>query len=168
MASFVFNGIKKQIGNGTFSFNVNDGQLRLALFSSGIFDNNNLTYSSKTRWDEIKHLEITEVSGYNSEQYGPKSLTGVGIGDLADAGGVCDDGLLDQKVYANDVVYPVSTIDADCALIVRTASTSGQIQDDDLPVMAIDIRNNGNTISSNQGVFTIRLNSNSGGFLIIK
>lgn len=171
MASFVFNNIKSQLALGTFSFKVNDGQFRLALLTSGIFDNNNVTYSGATKWSEIKSFEINQSSNstYNSNQYSQKIIYNVGTGVVTDNGTAeCDDGLPDVKVYANDVVYPVSTIDADCAVIIKTSNTTGDIDDDDVPVLALDIRNNGKTISSNNGTFSIRLNSDSGGFLTIK
>ena len=170
MASYVFDQVKRFVASGTLNFtNVNDGQYRVALVTEGAVSS---TLSDKTRWSEISQYEINDPSNsnYNSEGYPGHSdakpgnpLNGVNTIEMADAGEDCDDGLPDIKVYADNVNYNVSTIDAAGAVILRGRTDT----DYDLITM-LDLRNGGELVRSNNGVFQILLSNESGGFLIIK
>ncbi len=162
MASFIFDQVKTLLATNAIKLVDNDGTYVLALLDNTILDAKS-TYSSKTKWSDISTYEISSVTGYNSVTYEQRSLTNMSGETITDAGGSCDDGLPDYKVSAQNIVYNVSTIDADCAVIMRK-NISG---DNDL-VVALDLRSNNTKISSNMGVFTVRLDSSSGGYLIVK
>jgi len=170
MSSFVFDQIKEFAVDGTLNFkSVPDGMYRVALLTNTIVDSPE-TYSKKTLWSEIMIYEITLAQGYNVINYPdnvngkPGSpLTGVNVYDLPDNGSSGGDRLMDKVVAANDIIYNNSTITADCAVIMR-ARTDG---DYDL-ITALDIRENGASVNSSNGTFTLLLSVNSGGFLTIK
>ncbi len=158
MASYMFDQVKILAATQAIKFVDNDGIYMLALLDDTILDKT--TYSGKTKWSDISSYEISNVSGYNSLTYEQRPITNMVGETLTDAGGACDDGLPDYKVSAQNIIYNVSTIDADCAVIMRKS--------DGALIACLDLQSNGSKISSNMGVFTVRLDSSSGGFLILK
>lgn len=170
MASYVFDQVKRFAGSGSLNFDTApDGHFRIVLCTGDVL--NSSAHSDKEFWSELSGYEITENDLYNDDGYPNNvnsvpgsSLNGVGINTIADANGSCDDGLPDNVIYAEDVVYNVSTIDADAAIIVRESSTTGEY---DL-ITALDLRIGGDPVRSNTGVFSLLLSESSGGFLIIK
>jgi len=172
MASFVFDQVKEFAISGTLNFNnVADGTYRVALMVSDVVDDPSL-YSPKKYWSEISQFEIVNYSTYNNDGYPGRNpypdskpgnvLKGVKIEDNPAGGG--DDGLMDKVAYAKNISYNVSTIDADCVIIMKISSKPN---DYDL-IAAIDIRVDGQSVKSNNGVFSLLFDLNSGGFLTVK
>lgn len=160
MASFIFEHVKTKIANQSIKLVDVDNIYKIALLDDTILNDVN-TYSSKTVWSDISQFEITNITEYNHEGYSQKFLKNI-KGENVTSNGTCDDTIPDYKISADNIVYNVSTIDADCAVILRNVGSDPEL------IAALDLRHNGEKISSNQGTFTIRLDSNSGGYLIIK
>lgn len=160
MASYVFENAKKLLSMGQLNF-VSGGPYRLALMTADIQTVS--TFSKLDKWSEISQFEISQVSP-TPVGYTPKMLSGVGVSTVD----TNSDGSDDSVVYANNVSYNVSTITASYIVIVK-AKTSGDVMtDNDELICALDIRSGGLPVTSNAGVFKIRLDISSGGFLIIK
>ena len=157
MSSFIFDQVKDMAVKGQLDFT--SGTFKLALLDNTIVDSP-ASWSDKTLWSEIEQYEIDESAvGYNYVGYTQKTLTNVGVTtDTNDADG---DGLTDYKVYADNVTWVQSTIDADCAVIYKDDGATLSL------ICAIDLRPNGTTVSSTVGTFTVTLSNGSGGFLII-
>jgi len=154
MASFVFSNAKLQLSYGNLSFEPGEGVYKLALMSSDIRSISGVV--DFITWGQIK---THEVDDNDTTKYTPKMLSGVT--SERKNNGEC-------IISADNVSYPISTISASYIVIVKSSTNNGIINDDDILVLAIDVRNGGNPITSNNGVFNINLNSASGGFLKIK
>jgi len=166
MASYIFDHVKELIATQSINLVPNDDNVyKVVLVSADAL--NGTTYSKETYWlDKLSKFEITEVDDYNNIGYEPKYLKDVGIETISDAGGSCNDGLPDKSIYANNVVYNVSTIDADGAIILYSIPDNSE---DYYPIAALDLRSDGaTTVQSNNGTFKLLLNSENGGFLTIK
>ena len=161
MANYVFDYAKQLFARGILNFNEpSDGLFRIALVTSDMFNVNNI--NTKTLWSEISQYHIiNNAPSYNIDGY-PKldtlpdtlpgsPLTNVDIITIGD----------DIKVFADDIVYNSSTIDAGGAVVVRSTGTSGVYN----PICALDF---GGNKSSNNGAFKLKLSSSSGGFLTIQ
>lgn len=156
MSSFVFSNAKLLLSSGSLQFN--NGIFKFALIGDAkLFDDK--SYCDKTKWSEIKDLEIG-IGNVGYVKHEP--LRAVKIVTVA------NDGSDDILVCANDITYPISTISAVGAVIVTSNYAYGEITNNDKLVLAIDLRTNGSAVSSNNGVFTVKLGENSGGFLRIK
>jgi hypothetical protein len=165
MTSYVFSNIKKLLA--TSNFNFTSGVFKMALMSKDVLNESNY---DATTWSQIKQYEISGLSEYNHEGYQQAKLVDVKSQKITMRGSG-EDTVPDYRIYANNITYPVSTIDADCAVIVKSISGGyGDIVNDDIPVLVLDLRPSGvmKSVSSSQGVFTIKLDNNSGGYLIIK
>jgi len=163
MANYIFDNAKEMFAKGLLNFNnPADGLFRIALVTSDVFTGNNI--NNKTLWSDISNYHILNNSSYSKINYPTSStepgspLKNVGISKISD---INNDGYPDIKVYADDIVYNASTIDADGAVIIRGTSTSNVY---DL-ICALDF---GVRKSSNNGAFRLKLSSSSGGFLTIK
>ncbi len=174
MANYVFEQVKMMIPKGALSLVDGDGIFRIALMTDALADAKR--FSAYKTWDEIDQYEITQDPGYESKGYLQRPITGIDLAEIDDAGTSCDDGLPDTIVYANDIKFPVSTIDAAFAVITKTVTgladtintgdKSEIISSTDILIAAIDLRSGTplNRISSNEGVFSIKLNKNTGGY----
>lgn len=173
MASFVFDQVKEFAITGSLNFDsssVGDGYYRIALMVGDIVDDPE-GFSNKKLWSEVSQYEIIQPNlNYNHDGYPGRpvdgkpgnALRGVGIADIPN-GGI--DNLLDKVAYADNINYNVSTIDADCMIIMRINTT---IPNDYDLITAIDIRNAGQSVRSNNGVFSLLLDLSNGGFLTVK
>lgn len=185
MASYIFDQVKRWVALTNFTFVANDGVFKIALMDSRLLNGNTvldgIRNSAKSTWGQVKKYEITRSDeGLNYTGYVQSPLRNLGSTEEEDnSGDVCDDGLPDSIVYATNVTFPVSTIDAYCAVITRDVTgrsapvqdVSGIvniISDDDELVAVLDLSTNNNKVSSNQGVFTLKLDEASGGYLKIK
>jgi len=166
MSSYIFKNVKKYAAIGKLNFN--NGIYRVALCTHELVDTPK-TYWDKEYWSDINEFEITNVTGYPNDGYETTPtapghpLQGIGVVYKDDAGIPCDDGLEDILVYANDVSYNISHIKADCAVIMKK-NISGQYE----LICAIDIRVDGQSVISNNGVFKLLFSEKNGGFLVIK
>ena len=173
MASYIFDQVKTWVATTKFSFVDSNSVFKLALMDNTLLDNSN---SSKTKWSEVKQYEITKsTQGLNTQAYTQAPLINLGSAQVVDnKTSQCDDGLPDTIIYADDVIYPVSTIDSYCVVITRTVTggsapeTGSIISDDDELVTVLVLKTDSSKMSSNQGVFTVKLSSGSGGYLILK
>ena len=165
MASYVFSNIKKLLA--TSNFNFTSGVFKMALMGEGVLSE---SCYDNTKWSQIKQYEISLLNGYSHEGYQQAKLVGV-YSQKITMRGSGEDTVPDYRISANNITYQVSTIDADCAVIVKSISgADGNIADNDIPVLVLDLRPSGKMtpVSSSQGVFTIKLDNDSGGYLIIK
>jgi len=175
-SSYIFDQVKRwaatkglgiNIYNSTDdTYSAPDGLFRIALATPGALDQ---SFSTYTKWSEISSYEITKISNFNDEGY-PDSDTHPGspLKDvvMSNTTDIDGDALIDSKISAKDVIYPVSTIDAGSAIVMRDDGNG----DYDL-IATLDLRVDdvfGSFVSSTSGVFSLILNSASGGFLIIK
>lgn len=140
MASYVFDHIKNKVSDGSVNFETAD--YKMILVNSEVFTDS--TIKTKTDWSEVSAYDIRETSSYNTSGYnGPK--------DLSNIGNISADGNI--TLSADNITYPVSTIDAEGAVIYT--SEEGLF-------CAIDF---GGKKSSDDGVFDLNF---SNGFLKIK
>ena len=149
--SYVFKQVKNLAVTGQLNFTDIGTTYKLALVTVDAFTSIN-EKSEYTNWTSLSHTEIPIGGGYT----GPIALSGVGVKEVSD---INSDSVRDYIVYANDVTISNSTLEVAGVVIMKTDGTL---------ICAIDVRNNGNTIKSNIGVFTVTLNQSSNGFLIIK
>lgn len=160
MASYVFANAKNQLAIGQLNF-VNGGPYRLALMTDAI--QNVGDFSPKQTWSQIKEYEIS-LATPAPVGYTPRLLSVSVVSEDKNA-----DGSVDAVVCAVNQSYNVSTITASYIVIVKGTTFDNVMANSDILICALDIRgNNGLPVSSNNGVFTIRLDQASGGFLIIK
>ena len=144
MSSYTFDRVKLAVAKGELTFfAVNDGDFRLALVTSAAFDNMaNGALSDSILWSDVEYTEITQDANYNTDGYtGHQQLTSVGLLE------VDVNGLTQLKVSASDISFPISTIDADGAIIYKNDSRLTLIE-------AIDF---GGKVTSNNGVFILEL-----------
>jgi len=144
MSSYVFDTVKIRIARGEITFyNIPDGGYRLALVTSAAFANMSTgALSDKVTWEDVKHTEITQDVNYNSEGYnGHQKLKNIGLYE-EDV-----DGFTQLKISATDISFPISTINADGAIIYK----------DDSHLTLIEAIDFGGKISSNNGVFLLEL-----------
>tara|TARA_Y100000310_G_C20704329_1_gene833671 strand:- start:39256 stop:39717 length:462 start_codon:yes stop_codon:yes gene_type:complete len=147
MASYTFDGVKLKVAKGEMIFfGVSDGDFKMALVTSGVFENQSTgAMSDSTVWDDVSACEITENVNYNTVGYtGPVDLTNVGTLE-EDV-----NGFTQLKVSAIDVSYPVSQIDADGAVVYKNDASKTLVE-------AIHF---GSKISSNNGVFNVNISNN--------
>ena len=169
MASFVFDQAKELFLRQELNFT--ESTFKLALLKDDWIFSNPI-HSTYTKWSDISSHEVEKGDG-TITKYEPRVITNIKYDDVVDAGGPCDDGLKDYIFYADNITYNVSTITAYAIIIVKsTNSNTNVINGDDKLILAIDIRKNINNVlvpvTSNDGIFTIKLDRNSGGFLKIK
>lgn len=167
MASYIFNHVKGMIATGQLKFSTKNIFLKLALVNSDL--SNYSTYCSHTVWGDktnansVASKEINiDVNNLNHDGYSQQILKNISTSAQV------SDSCTDYIVHADDISYPVSTIQASYVIIVKSSSPTGDINSTDELIAAIDIRNNNLSATSNNGVFTIKLNKSSGGFLKIK
>lgn len=145
MSSYKFDSVPLKIAKGQITFyGVVDGDYKLALVTSAAFDNLSTgSLSNFSTWNEVSGTEINVVgSGYNSTGYtGLQSLEGVGLLE------VDVNGFNQLKVSANDITFPLSTIDANGAIIMKNDA-------DKTLINAIDF---GAKKPSNNGAFVVNL-----------
>ena len=168
MASYVFDQVKTWVVTGKLDFKNGSKTCyyKIALLSDPDIVNNWTKWSKKKLWSDIP--DGYEVSISPDTNYKRKQLYNVGNENTKD---FSSDKLFDTLVYADDISYIASTMSVSCVLIVRSLYAGDNIIPGDELVVAIDIRKSGSSISTNDGVFTVKLSKasdGSGGFLIIK
>jgi len=145
--SYVFDHVKMMVAKGQIIFyNIPDGGFKLALVTSAAFDNFSAgAFSDYEYWNDVSAAEINVTgSGYSSKGYtGPESLVNNGTSEEE------VNGFTQVKVSATDMSYPISTIDADGAVVFKNDSTCTLIT-------AIHF---GEKKSSNNGSFIIDLST---------
>jgi len=145
--SYVFDHVKLLIAKGELKFyNIPADGFRLALVTSAAFDNFATgAFSDYMYWNQVSGSEINAPgSGYNYTGYtGPESL--INNGTLEED----VDGFTQLKVSASDIAYPISTIEADGAVVYKN-DAQGTL------VTAIHF---GEKKSSNNGSFIIDLST---------
>lgn len=161
MSSYVFDQIKPLVATGSFNFAVGDNVFYIALVNETVFDDfANGAMSSEINWSDIESSDISQDANLNNAGYEIKPLVGVTLVDVDSLG------FTQTHVMADDVLYPISTIDAFGAVIFRNNAGSigggGQPVYDGQLITALEF---GGRVSSNNGVYTIKL---SDGFLRIK
>jgi hypothetical protein len=152
MAGYVFDTVKLKVLKAEITFDVPDGTYKAALVTSAAFiDFGTGALSDKEFWSEVSGTEITEDSTYNTVGYnGPENINNSGFTEVDVFG------FTQQIVSADDISYPVSTIDADGVIIYRN-DASGTL------INAIHF---GQKISSSQGVFNMPFSTD--GYIKIK
>lgn len=147
MASYTFDSLKSKMATAEITFDVPDGSYKVALVTSAVFANPSTgALSNSEFWNEVSAYEITEDVNYNTESYvGPENMTNVALIETDNSG------YTNVNISATDIVYPISTIDANGAVVYRTSD--GRL------ICAVDF---GVKRISNQGTFTVAL---SNGFL---
>ena len=148
MSSYTFDHLKEKMAKAEINFDVVDGAYKVALVTSAVFENEETgSMSDYTSWSEVSAYEISEDAGYNSISYvGSENINNIGFVNINNGG------YTTVKLSASDVVYPISTIDANGAVIYANDANKTLI-------CAVDF---GRKIISNNGTFTISL---SNGFL---
>lgn len=152
MSSYVFDHVKEKMAKGELTFDAPDGAYKLALVTSAVFDDfaNGALSDAEGWYADLSGYEITEDSNYNTAGYtGHQNLINLGFIETDVAG------FTDIKVSATDIVFPISTIDADGAVVYKD-DTNGTL------IVAIDF---GGRIISNNGTFQV--NTSQKGFLKI-
>jgi len=145
--SYTFNKIKLKMAKGELKFyGIPDGGFKLVLVTSAAFENQETgALSDNEFWGQVSGTEITQDGGYNTDGYtGHQDLINIGTQE------VDVNGLTQLKVSATDISFPVSTIDADGAIVYKNDTNKTLIEAIEFDVKQI----------SNSGVFYINLSKN--------
>lgn len=156
MSSYIFDQIKPLVATGGINFQMPDDVLYIALVDHTIFDDfNNGAMSNSSIWSDISNNEIINDTSLNINGYEILPLINITLTYVEVSG------FTQVHVKANDILYPISTIDAYGAVIFRNDNGNVNGPDGTL-ITALDF---GGRVSSNNGVYTVKL---SDGFLRIK